>query len=85
MNDETGWQSDGSYVPCPDCKVEPRMYDGPGTAVHMPGTVHDADCPRVPHLSPEAEAKLLADLREIDECRRRAWANARNYVIGYHR
>lgn len=32
-------------------------------------------------LSPEAERRLQAKLRNIDECQRRAWVSARDYVI----
>ncbi len=79
-----GWQKDGTYVPCQECKWDPpteRLYP-PGKALHFPGTTHEGDCPTIPRLSREAERKLQADLDEIARCQRRAWASARNYVIG---
>lgn len=81
---KTGWQKDGSYVPCPECHWAPRVERNPlpGVAVHMPGTTHHGDCPTVPRLTPEDEARLRADLDAIAECHRRAWAESRNYVIG---
>lgn len=78
----TGWQADGSYVPCPECKWRPPTWDGPGTPVRLAGTIHNGWCPTIPRLSPEAERELRARLKEFDDCRRRAWAHARNYVIG---
>lgn len=78
---ETGWQPDGSYMPCPACKWEPQPDDGPGRLVRFPGTTHSGDCPTIPRLSREQERELQAKLREMDECRARAWVEARNYVI----
>lgn len=80
----TGWQKDGTYVPCQACKWEPpteRLFPA-SKALHFPGTTHHGDCPTIPHLTPEAEARLREDLAEMARCRRRAWANAHNYVIG---
>lgn len=71
--------SDGTYAPCPDCGWEPPPHTGPGVPVHMPGTGHLRTCPRVPDLTPTPE--LVAALREIAECRRRAEDEARNVVI----
>ena len=70
---------------CPDCHYEPPpppRNRPPGRAVKLPGTWHYPDCPRVPQLSAKAKTKLQADLAEMDRCRARAWAAARNYVIG---
>lgn len=83
----TGWQKDGSYVPCEACGWEPapvprRRNRLPGKAVHWPGTTHYGDCSTIPRLTAEDEAKLRADLDAIRECHRRAWAESRNYVIG---
>lgn len=72
------WTSDGTYAPCPDCGWTPP-HTGPGVPVHMPGTTHLRTCPRVPDLTPSPE--LVAALREIAECRRRAEDEARNVVI----
>lgn len=80
----TGWQRDGTYVSCPECKWAPpteRLYP-PGKALHFPGTTHHGDCPTVPRLSPEADARLREDLAEMARCRRRAMADAHNYWIG---
>jgi hypothetical protein len=80
----TGWQEDGSYVPCPECNWTPPVPRNPppGVPVRMPGTTHHGDCPTVPRLTPEQERKLHADLAEMDRVRRRGAAEARNYVIG---
>lgn len=69
---------------CPDCKLIRKPYDGPdfGTPIEMPGMIHKNNCPRVPHLSKDADAKLREDLEEIRRCHRRAWASAHSYVIG---
>ena len=84
-----GWQEDGSYVPCPECrwKPEPEREGGPpGVAIHVmprrPGSAtHHGDCPTVA-LSRDARERLETRLAEFDECRRRAWEGAHNYVIG---
>lgn len=81
----TGWQDDGSYVPCPECEWAPPIERNPPPGRRLggqTGTYHDGDCPTVPHLSPEAQRELQAALDEISRCRRRAMASARNYVIG---
>lgn len=77
---QSGWQPDGSYVPCPKCGYEPAPHSGPGTPVRMPGTIHHSTCPTVPDLRPSPE--LLAQLAEIRACERRAWAAAQTEVIG---
>lgn len=82
-HDATGWQADGSYVPCPECRWVPPVERNPppGRPVRL-GTSHYGDCPTVPRLSPESEKRLREDLREMDRCRARAWAAAQHYVIG---
>lgn len=70
----TGLQPDGSYIPCPECRYEPPVYDLPGEPIRMPGTTHRSDCPKVSLImDPEAAAKLRADLDAIRENHRRAW------------
>jgi hypothetical protein len=80
---ETGWQDDGSYVPCPECGYTPAPDnpDMPGVAIHIPGTIHESSCPKVPNLSPEAADKLREKLKEMDRVRARGWAEARNAWI----
>lgn len=93
MNDEqrkgdssgpTGWQPDGSYVPCPACRWEPKpeRNPAPGVPIRHPGTTHYGDCPTVPRLSPEDERELRARLTEMDRVRRRGAAEAMFHVIG---
>jgi hypothetical protein len=81
----TGWQPDGSYVPCPECgwtpAPEPRNSPG-GEAVRMPGTTHHGDCPTVQILTPAERRALTERLIEMDRVRRRGAAEARNFVIG---
>jgi hypothetical protein len=79
----TGWQKDGSYIPCPECRWEPEKPRRPmiGTPLGRFGTIHYGDCSTVPRLSREAEKELRETLDDIDRCQRDAWANARNYVI----
>ncbi len=77
----TGWQPDGSYVPCPECRWEPEPDNGPGRAVRFPGTTHRGDCPTIPRMSREDERALHDKLDEMDRVRRRGAAEARNYVI----
>ena len=69
---------------CPVCKytLPVDRYERPGKGILNPGTYHYNDCPTIPHLSAEAEARLQENLDEIACCRRRAWASAHNYVIG---
>lgn len=80
----TGWQKDGSYVSCQECKWAPPVErrPRPGQPVNHTGTVHYGDCPTIPRLSPEAQRRLHAALEESARCRRRAMAAAHNYVIG---
>ena len=71
---------------CPECKYEPPKRDYPDFItpidVMPPGTMtHRADCPTLPHLSPEDKQKLDDDLRELARARARAEVEARNYVI----
>lgn len=84
MSAETGWQANGSYVPCPECRWAPAVERNPppGRPVQYPGTSHYGDCPTIPRLSPEAQRELQAALDEIARCRRRAMATAHTYVIG---
>lgn len=56
-------------------------YDGPGVPITLGGQRHKSSCPTVPHLSREAEAKLRADLDEMDRMRRRAEVESRHIVI----
>lgn len=67
---------------CPECRYEKPPHTGLGEPVPMPGMTHSADCPTLPRLTPEAQAKLNADLAAISDSRRRAQANAHNVVIG---
>ena len=83
MSAETGWQTDGTYVPCPVCGWEPEPDRGPGVLVRWPGTTHHRTCSRVPDLSPSPE--LLIKLREIEDAHRRAAASVHNYFIGGRR
>lgn len=78
----TGWQADGSYVPCPECEYVPQAFDGPGIPLHIPGTIHKSTCPAVSRLSPTDERELHDRLNEMDRVRRRGAAEVRNYVIG---
>lgn len=79
----TGWQSDGTYLPCPACRWEPPTERlRPGAAYHFPGTTHHGDCPTIPRLSPAQQRELQAKLDEMDRVRRRGAAKARSYVIG---
>ncbi len=84
MSESTGWQPDGSYVPCPECEWTPAVERNspPGRPVHFPGTSHYGDCSTVPRLSPETQRQLQDALDDIARCRRRAWATAHTYVIG---
>ncbi len=83
---DTGWQEDGSYVPCPECQWTPSPDPpGPGVPVyaipHRPGSSgHRSTCPTVA-LSPEAQQRVRTKFDEIDRARRIAWANARNCWI----
>lgn len=79
--DPTGWQDDGSYIPCPECKLEPVVYEGPGVPVRQPGTIHRSTCPTVPHLSPEAQERLRAKMADIARCEREAWIKSRGAWI----
>jgi hypothetical protein len=60
-------------------------YEGPGRPVYMPGEAHHRTCPIFGDLfdlnAPHA-VELRAKLKEMDDCRRRAWAGTANYVIG---
>jgi hypothetical protein len=80
----TGWQNDGSYVPCTECGWVPPVERNPppGVPIRMGGTVHYGDCPTVPRLSPSDALALRDRLAEMDRVRRRGAAEARNYVIG---
>lgn len=80
----TGWQPDGIYVPCPECRWAPPVEHNPppGRPVRRPGTSHYGDCPTIPRLSAEAQRELQAALDDIARCRRRAMATAHTYVIG---
>ena len=80
----TGWQADGSYIPCPECGWEPpkMRHEPPGVPVRLPGTTHHGDCPTVPRFSPEQERRLRDDIAEMDRVRRRGAAEGRFYVIG---
>lgn len=69
MEPVTGWQEDGSYVPCSECRWKPP-------------TEHPGSGAPAPLLSREAQARLQADLDEMARCRHRAWAAAANYVVG---
>ena len=83
-----GYQTDGSYVPCPECLWEPtpptrREREMPGVAIPVfprsPGTAtHHGDCPKVPQIDQETRDRLA----EMDRVRRRGAAEARNFVIG---
>lgn len=79
---ETGWQPDGSYVPCPSCDWTPAPDNRPGVAIHWPGTTHRNDCPTIPRLSPEARAELQRKLEDIARAHRDAWRAARDMWIG---
>lgn len=59
--DVTGWQADGTYVPCPECQWAPRAERKPPPVrpVQFPGTSHHADCPTVPRLSSDIESECV--------------------------
>lgn len=84
----TGWQADGSYVPCKECGWEPPpppRNPPPGVALDVfprtPGTAtHHGDCPVVA-LPKDVQRKLYDDLAEMDRVRRRGAAEAANFVI----
>jgi hypothetical protein len=79
-----GYQKDGSYIPCPDCKHIPAPDpEGPGIVIPVlprtPGTaIHNGGCPQVPRISDETRHKLI----EMDRQRRRAEVESRNFFIG---
>lgn len=77
----TGWQDDGSYVPCPDCGWKPAPHKGPGIPVRQAGTTHNGDCPQFAWIA-ESERELAPVLEAMARARRRAAAEAANYVIG---
>jgi hypothetical protein len=80
----TGWQRDGSYVPCPECRWEPRVERDPppGFPIHLPSTTHHGDCPTIPRLTRAQERDLRDRLADMDRVRRRGAAEAAHYVIG---
>ena len=84
MSIQTGWQADGSYVPCPECRWAPAVErnPAPGIPVRFPGTTHHGDCPTVQIMSRAEEAELRDRLVEMDRVRRRGAAEAANYWIG---
>lgn len=69
---------------CPVCRYIPKRANHPdfATPIKMPGTPHKGDCPTIPRLSPEQQADLRERLKELDDARRAAWRDARNYIIG---
>ena len=81
----SGYQADGSYVPCPECRYVPPEDTSPSFAVAIPVmprkpgvAIHRGDCPTVPQVSRETQDRLI----EMDRVRRRGAAEARNFVIG---
>lgn len=82
----TGWQDDGTYVPCPECKWAPPAENPElaafSTPLHWGGTTHHGSCPVIPRLSPEDERALHDRLAEMDRVRTRGAAEAMFYVIG---
>lgn len=57
---------------CQTCKPEPqRPYVGIGTPIEMPGVRHRADCPLVPHLSPEAASHYATMGKDFEILRQR--------------
>lgn len=84
----TGWQPDGSYVPCVSCGWEPppdppRRRNHPGEPVRMTGwTFHHAHCSTIPRPTAEDERKQREWQDENRRRMARARAEARNYVIG---
>lgn len=82
---DTGYQPDGSYIPCPECRYVPPVDEdeGPGCRISgQRGTIHESDCPTVPNLSQRDREELWERLREMDRCRGRAAVAARNYWVG---
>ena len=39
-----GWQADGTYKPCPECRWTPPPPSGFGRNVVLPGVTHAKDC-----------------------------------------
>jgi len=72
----TGWQVDGTYVPCKDCGYipPPENTNLPGVAWRSDETWHFNNCPTVPQLSSESKDRLRRTLDEMDEKRREATA-----------
>lgn len=83
----TGYQPDGSYIPCPDCRYQPPSEEDIPFSVPLRAgftTLHDADCPTggIPRGTPEEERELREKLDEMDRVRRRGYASARNFILG---
>lgn len=84
MAKTTGWQADGTYEPCDECRLLPepdRDTDAPGVPIRMDYTaIHRGDCPKV-NLSREAQERLDRFIDEADRCRARAAVEARTAWI----
>ncbi len=82
---KTGWQRDGSYVPCEECHWTPYPEpEGiPGFALrNLHETGHRKDCPTVPRFTADQERDLRERLDEMDRVRSRGAAEGRNFFIG---
>jgi hypothetical protein len=72
---KSGWQPDGSYIPCPECGAAPVTEHEAGADV--PAVTHRIDCSRLPGPTADGAATRRADAEAVDRVRRAGEAEAR--------